>query len=124
MSIRGGPDIITQGLVLHLDAADDNSYPGSGNTWYDLSGNSFHANANNLPSYSSLYNGCFLFNGTSNYFTITEPGSLANFTVSCWVKPLLSSTGSNPSIIASIYPSKVNFAITYFKIKWLRTRCT
>ena len=39
MSIKGGPDIVTENLVLHLDAADKNSYSGSGNTWTDLSGN-------------------------------------------------------------------------------------
>lgn len=39
MTIHGGPDIVTDGLVLHLDAANTKSYPGTGNTWYDLSGN-------------------------------------------------------------------------------------
>ena len=39
MAIQGGPDIVEDGLVLHLDAADRNSYPGSGSTWYDLCGN-------------------------------------------------------------------------------------
>jgi hypothetical protein len=39
MAVYGGPDIVTDGLVLHLDAANSKSYPGSGNTWYDLSGN-------------------------------------------------------------------------------------
>jgi hypothetical protein len=37
------PKIITDGLVLALDAANPRSYPGSGNTWYDLSGNNIHA---------------------------------------------------------------------------------
>jgi hypothetical protein len=39
MSIGYGPTVVTQGLVLALDAADRNSYPGSGTTWDDLSGN-------------------------------------------------------------------------------------
>jgi len=39
MSIGYGPRIVTDGLVLALDAADTNSYPGSGTTWSDLSGN-------------------------------------------------------------------------------------
>lgn len=43
MSVYGGPDIITDGLVLHLDAGNSKSYPGSGSTWYDLSGNGNHA---------------------------------------------------------------------------------
>ena len=33
------PPMITAGLVMHLDASDPASYPGAGNTWYDLSGN-------------------------------------------------------------------------------------
>jgi hypothetical protein len=39
MAISGGPDIVEDGLVLHLDAADRNSYPGTGTKWYDLCGN-------------------------------------------------------------------------------------
>ncbi len=34
-----GPTIVRNGLVLALDAADKKSYPGSGTTWYDISGN-------------------------------------------------------------------------------------
>ena len=39
MGFHNGPKIITDGLVLTLDAASQRSYPGSGTTWYDLSGN-------------------------------------------------------------------------------------
>ena len=42
MSNRYGPRIVTDGLACYLDAADRNSYPGSGGTWYDLSGNDRH----------------------------------------------------------------------------------
>ena len=38
MGAFGGPDIPTNGLVLALDATSERSYPGSGTTWYDLSG--------------------------------------------------------------------------------------
>ena len=34
-----GPNIVTDGLTLLLDSNNPKSYPGSGNTWYDLSGN-------------------------------------------------------------------------------------
>ena len=33
------PDIVTNGLVFCVDAADKKSYSGSGDTWYDRSGN-------------------------------------------------------------------------------------
>ena len=42
MSNNYGPRIVTDGLVLCLDAADKNSFPGSGTTWKDLSGNSYN----------------------------------------------------------------------------------
>lgn len=53
MSVSGGPDIITEGLVLHLDAANTESYPGSGGTWYDLSNNGNHCTVSNPSSYST-----------------------------------------------------------------------
>jgi hypothetical protein len=49
-----GPNIVTSGLVLSLDAANVKSYPGSGTTWYDLSGNSKNATGVNTPVYSSV----------------------------------------------------------------------
>lgn len=34
-----GPNIVRDGLILYVDAANSKSYPGSGTTWYDLSRN-------------------------------------------------------------------------------------
>lgn len=42
MGFFRGPNIVRDGLVLALDAASPRSYPGSGNTWFDLSGNNFN----------------------------------------------------------------------------------
>ena len=48
MGVIGGPDpIVTDGLVLHLDAANLDSYPRSGTTWNDLSGNGFNFTIDN-----------------------------------------------------------------------------
>ena len=43
MSLHHSPKIITDGLVLCLDARNTKSYPGTGTTWYDISGNNNHA---------------------------------------------------------------------------------
>ena len=43
-----GPDIVTDGLVLNLDAANHKSYPGTGTTWYDLSRNGNNASLVNV----------------------------------------------------------------------------
>ena len=45
--------IPTSGLEIHLDAADSNSYSGSGSTWYDLSGNNRDWNVNQSSFVSS-----------------------------------------------------------------------
>ena len=69
MAIRGGPDIIEDGLVLHLDAADQNSYPLTGNIWYDMSGNGNNVVLYNGPTHSLQDGGIFTFDGTNDYGT-------------------------------------------------------
>jgi len=68
-----GPQIVTDGLVLYLDAANNKSYPGSGTTWYDLSGNENHGTLVNGPTYSSENCGSLVFDGVNDYITIPNP---------------------------------------------------
>ena len=66
MVYSNGPSIVRDGLVLHLDAAARNSYPGSGSVWYDLSGNGNHgtfAAGTASPTFSSDSRGCIVFGG-------------------------------------------------------------
>ena len=59
-----GPNIVTDGLVLYLDAANPKSYPGSGTVWKDLSGNGNHFNLINGPSFNNFY---INFDGVDDY---------------------------------------------------------
>tara|TARA_R110000868_G_scaffold288669_1_gene548946 strand:- start:1092 stop:1751 length:660 start_codon:yes stop_codon:yes gene_type:complete len=64
-----GPKIVRDGLVLALDAADINSYPGTGNTWYDVSNNRYQAAMSNMSAANWVtYNGIKAFetNDTGN----------------------------------------------------------
>jgi hypothetical protein len=64
MSIYGGPDIITDGLILNMDFASIKCYPGSGTSCRDLSANNFDGELINSPPYtSSTNNKFFSFNG-------------------------------------------------------------
>lgn len=57
MTAFGGPDIVTNGLTLTLDADNSLSYPGSGTTWYDVSGNGNNGIFNiGSPSFSTFDN--------------------------------------------------------------------
>ena len=55
-----GISVPTTGLVMYLDAGNAASYPGSGSTWYDLSGKNNNMTLNG-PTYSSQYGGVLTF---------------------------------------------------------------
>jgi hypothetical protein len=50
MSVFAGPKIIEDGLVLYLDASNEKSYPGTGTTWFDISGNGRNCSWVSTPS--------------------------------------------------------------------------
>jgi hypothetical protein len=54
MGFYRGPNIVTNGLVLALDAANPKSYPGTGTTWFDLSGNNNHGTLKSSAQWSNL----------------------------------------------------------------------
>ena len=57
MATKYSPKIITNGLVLSLDAANNKSYPRSGTTWSDLSGNNNTGTLTNGPTFSDSNGG-------------------------------------------------------------------
>lgn len=64
MSTICGPNIIEDGLVMYLDAANTKSYPGTGTTWYDLSGNGAHGALLNGITWNPA--GYFTFDGVDD----------------------------------------------------------
>lgn len=91
------PKIVTNGLVLHLDAGQQISYNGSGTTWRDLSGRGNNGTLENSPTYSSTNGGRFLFNGTNQR---TVCGNSTNLqitvgTISAWFNADNTNSGYN-----------------------------
>ena len=88
MSGKSGPDIVENGLVLCLDAANKFSYPRTGTTWTDLSGNSNNGTLTNGPTFSAGNMGSILFDGTNDYVNmgISTYCNLINISVSVWIK--------------------------------------
>jgi hypothetical protein len=88
MGISGGPDMIQDGLVLALDAADRNSYPGSGTTWSDMSGNSNSGTLTNGPTFSSANGGSIVFDGVNDYVGVSNTNlkPTSGITQECWLK--------------------------------------
>ena len=84
--------IVRDGLVLHLDAANIKSYPGSGVTVNDLSGNGNNGTLVNGVGYNTANNGFFTFDATDDYINAGQanllfPGPSINATLTCWIKP-------------------------------------
>jgi hypothetical protein len=83
-------NIVRDGLVLNLDAGDVSSYPGSGTTWFDLTGNGNNGTLTNGPTYSSSNGGSLVFDGSDDVVNGTINGSIftGNFTQSAWIYKL------------------------------------
>jgi hypothetical protein len=64
------------GNRLALDTGNASSYPGSGSSWFDLSGNSNTVTLSNSPTFSSSNGGFLTFNGSSQFGTATSSASL------------------------------------------------
>ena len=93
MGLIYSPKIVTSGLILALDAVDKNSYPGSGITWFDVSGNGNNFTFSSTPN---VLNG--LFNSGASIFAyrnaIPVDSSINGYTLEACFK-LNSSTGGS-----------------------------
>ena len=89
MALGHGPTVVTDGLVLALDAADTNSYSGIGTTWYDLSGKGNTGTLTNGPTYSSDNGGAIVFDGSDDHVTLPSSSTLGKsiyYTTSAWIR--------------------------------------
>lgn len=67
MTIFSFPQIVTDGLVLCLDAGNKLSYPGTGTTWTDLTRNKNNGALTNGPTFSNAGGGTIVFDGVNDY---------------------------------------------------------
>lgn len=109
------PNIVTSGLMLHLDAGNPDSYPGSGTTWYDLTSNNRDATLVNTPTYDNVTaGGLFSFDDASfEHATIPNIGDLSTFTIETWCRVHKSLTGKVTSVVTNQYnlSDRLNFSI-------------
>ena len=81
MAFYRGPRIVTNGLVLALDAANTKSYVSGSTTWNDLSGNNNNGTLVNGPTFSSDNGGSIVFDGSNDYADIPVPLAISYSTV-------------------------------------------
>ena len=82
-------NIVSDGLIFNIDANKNLSYPGTGNTIYDISGSGQTGTFTNGPIFSGLNGGYISFDGTNDYIdyprsSLYDFGS-SDFTIMYWI---------------------------------------
>jgi hypothetical protein len=119
--IDSNQKIVTNGLIVHFDAAQLRSYPGSGATWSDISGSGISGSLNNGPTFSSEYGGSIRLDGINDDITFSAipPSAL---TVIAWVRSSLTnwnqsrcislqSTANGYYILPTVNTKNVTFSL-------------
>lgn len=96
MGAHGLGQIVQNGLVCYLDAANTKSYS-TGLTWSDLTKSNNSGTLTNGPTFSNINKGCIGFDGTNDYIncgTNVNTSFLDNFTFCTWVNINNTATGN------------------------------
>ena len=75
----GGDPVVTDNMVVYLDAGNNSSYSGSGTSWNDISGNGNNFTLVNGPTYTTDNGGAIVFDGTNDYATSSVNASFFAF---------------------------------------------
>jgi hypothetical protein len=87
-TLSGGPNVVTDGLVLWLDAANTKSYVSGSTTWNDISRGGNNGTLTNGPTFNTGSGGSIVFDGTDDRVSQTTAINAGdNFTVGAWVYP-------------------------------------
>jgi hypothetical protein len=101
MSFNYSPKIVTDGLVLCLDAANTKSYVSGSTAWNDLSRGGNNGTLINGPTFNSDNGGSIVLDGVDDYIDLGNNTNLrmgtGNFTINVWVK-VISTTKTSPFI--------------------------
>lgn len=119
MALSHSPRIVTDGLVLCLDAANKRSYPGSGTTWTDLSTTGASGVLTNGPTFDAANGGSVVFDGTNDYVYLgTQLESYGDGAISIFAWARRTSTTPVQSILSNCHPGG---AAQDWTLEWGRT---
>lgn len=108
------PPFVEDGLIFYVDAAENSSYPGSGTTWYDISGFDRDTTLVNGPTYSASNGGIIQFDGVDDrVLTANFNPNITTKTLVTWVK-LNDVNQQGSGVLGAGYSGSGTFdAITY-----------
>lgn len=137
MGLNHSPRIVTDGLVMCLDAANVKSYPGSGSSWSSAANSAYTTTLFNSPAFSNTNSGYISFSSASSqYATSATPGDLSRWTIEAFVRFTSSYSTKVATVICGQYngsnklnfsmgtnnaPTNYNIAIGFFDGSWHNT---
>lgn len=99
MGISYNPSVVTDSLVLCLDAGNTKSYPGTGTTWTDLSPSGINGTLTNGPTYSGSNGGGIVFDGTNDYCDLGSASALNRSDMNITVEAAFYYSGTSQSSV-------------------------
>ena len=118
MAFSYSPKVVTDGLVLYLDAANPNSYVSGSTTWRDISRSGINGTLVNGPTFSSDGGGSIVFDGVDDFISFpTYTFGNGNWTLNMWINSndsgfynLMTNSSSDPVANAfGYYTNKIYY---------------
>jgi hypothetical protein len=112
--------IVTNGLVLNLDAAKTDSYPGTGTTWRDLSGFGNNGTLTNGPTFSGIgKQASIVFDGVNDFVNLGNNSNTqfphdSPWTFSFWGK-IISQNITFPGFLIKGNPASSGVLVFYYQ---------
>jgi len=112
MAFNYSPKIVTDSILMYLDAGNPKSYSGSGTSFTDLSKNNYGFTLTNGPTFDSADNGSIVLDGTNDYIVSTTSFGLGSaMTYNFWLK--CTTNANHQSIFSSGYQGSLGFVWFY-----------
>jgi len=106
MSTRYNARIVSDKLMLHLDAANTKSYIGSGTSWVDISGKGNNGTLTNGPTFSSDNLGSIVFDGSNDHVVLNssfQVSTSGTYSFEAWIYKTATATNNVGVLISGGY---------------------
>lgn len=118
MAFNYSPKIVTDGLVLYLDAANTKSYVSGSTTWNDISRSGINGTLVNGPTFNTGSGGNIVFDGVNDYVSLSNNTTTQFSNIDPWsfsiTTELLSQNTAYPSIINKGTASTTGLLLFYY----------
>lgn len=116
MSLQHSPKIVTDGLILLLDAANYRSYPGNGTEWFDLSNSKYHSTIKGTTTFVQNSLDLGFVSNITNYIQVPTEllRGISDFTISLWVNAASITNGELNTLFHATNTGGNDFSVEWY----------